>query len=161
MHHGQPDNLGAVHAAGFGHEANERRCPAAGGSPVPGGFERVAQIVGARVERFRAVEVVDQPPGGLGGGADGGVAAVFGAQGMRPLAAEAGGRRQGWMSAVLAGALPATRWSERRIPCYVKGLCAARESNPQPADLSQRSRAMLTRAKNPCHIREYALAIVG
>jgi len=44
------------------------------------------QIVGGRVERFRAVEEVDQHPGGLGVGADGGVAAVPGPQGMRPLA---------------------------------------------------------------------------
>jgi hypothetical protein len=39
-----------------------------------------AQIVGARVVPFRAVEGVDQRPGGLGGGAGGGLAAVFGAQ---------------------------------------------------------------------------------
>ena len=62
-----------------------------------------AQIVGARVVRVRAVEDVDQPPGGLGGVGDGGIAAVLGAQGMRPLAAGARGRRQGWMSAVTAG----------------------------------------------------------
>jgi hypothetical protein len=43
-----------------------------------------APIVGARVGRFRAVEDVDQRPGGLG--ADGGIAAVLGARRMRPLA---------------------------------------------------------------------------
>ena len=99
-----------------------------------------AQIVGTRVERVCADEDLDQPPGGLGVGADGGIAAVLGAQGMGSTpAAGARGRSQGWMSAVLAGALPAAHRSGRRIPCDSKGLCAARESNPQPADLSQRS----------------------
>jgi hypothetical protein len=37
-----------------------------------------AQVVGRHLERFRAVEEVDQHPGGLGVGADGGVAAVLG-----------------------------------------------------------------------------------
>ena len=44
------------------------------------------QIVGGCVERFRTVEEVDQHPGGLGVGADGGIAAVLGAQGMRLFA---------------------------------------------------------------------------
>jgi hypothetical protein len=37
-------------------------------------------------ERFRTAQEGDQHPGGLGVGADGGVAAVLGPQGMRPLA---------------------------------------------------------------------------
>jgi hypothetical protein len=40
-----------------------------------------AQVVGGRVERVRTVEEVDRHPGGLGVGADGGVAAVLGARG--------------------------------------------------------------------------------
>jgi hypothetical protein len=47
--------------------------------------DEAAQIVGARLERVCAVEDVDQPPGGSVG-ADGGIAAVLGAQGMGPLA---------------------------------------------------------------------------
>jgi hypothetical protein len=64
-----------------------------------------AQVAGGRVERFRARGEVDQRPGGLGGGAAGGIAAVLGAQGHAcTRVAGAGWRPQGWMSAVLAGA---------------------------------------------------------
>jgi hypothetical protein len=45
-----------------------------------------AQVVGARLERVCAVEDVDQHRGGLGVGADRGIAAVLGEQGMGPLA---------------------------------------------------------------------------
>jgi hypothetical protein len=57
-----------------------------GGAVLEQMRDEPAQILGRRVERFRAVEEADQYPGGRGVGADGGIAAVLGSQGMRPLA---------------------------------------------------------------------------
>jgi hypothetical protein len=57
-----------------------------GGAVLEQVRDEPTRIVGGRVERFRTVEEVDQHPRGLGVGADGGTAAVLGAQGVRPFA---------------------------------------------------------------------------
>ena len=82
-----------------------------------------AQIVGARLERLRAVEDVDQPPGGLGGERTVAALRCSARKAWGPrVQQEARGRPQGSMSPVPAGTLFATPWSERRIISDSKGF---------------------------------------